>query len=95
MSDASKLKTRAWLLELMERSLSEAIDVDLRPNAFLEGDEELRIEELGLDSLALMQLSIDVEDEVGVQLSIEHLSQAKTLGQLLEMINKSIMDQDQ
>ena len=90
MTDEPTLKTRAWLFELVEDSLFVSQAVELKFGAFIEGNQDLEIVELGLDSLALMQLCIDIEDKAGVQLSIEAVTQAKTLGQVLELINESM-----
>jgi acyl carrier protein len=90
MNDEQTLKTRAWLFGLVEDSQFVGEAVDSRLDAFLEGKQDLGIVELGLDSLALMQLCIDIEDKAGVQLSIEAVSHAKTLGQVLELINNGI-----
>lgn len=93
MGDDSSFKTRAWLIELMEKTQIATEDIGSRGEAFIDGKEDPRMDELGLDSLSLMQLCIDIEDEVGVQLSVETISSSKTLGQVLEVINRSIAAQ--
>lgn len=92
MSDNSQTKNRAWLIEILQRSQSLGEEIEPRLNSFLVGRDDLKVEEVGLDSLALMQLSIDVEDEVGVEMSVESFSKAKTLGELLELLNAKIVE---
>ena len=92
MSNASNLKSRAWLIEILGRSQALSEDVSSKLDSFRAGKEDLGVEELGLDSLALMQLSIDIEDEVGVQISIENFTKARTLTELLDVLNKGISE---
>lgn len=92
MSNESTLKSRAWLIEILKRSQALSEDVYSKLDSFRTGKEDLGVEELGLDSLALMQLSIDIEDEVGVQISIENFSKARTLAELLDILNSGISE---
>lgn len=94
MIESSRIKSRAWLIEMLGRSQSLGKDIRPKLDSFLNGHGDLSVEEIGLDSLALMQLSIDVEDEVGVEMSVENFSKARTLGELLELLNESIVKQD-
>lgn len=93
MTEIPNLRSRAWLIELLERSQTLSEDVRAKLDLFFAEEEDLSVDELGLDSLALMQLSIDVEDEVGVQMSVENFSKARTLGELLESLNSAILNQ--
>ena len=79
-------------MEIVRRS--QLLNEELRPklDSFLAGKEDIGVDELGLDSLALMQLSVDIEDEVGIQMSVEHFSKAKTLGELLAILNRGIAE---
>jgi acyl carrier protein len=92
MSNESNLKSRAWLIEILKRSQALSEDVYSKLDSFRTGKEDLGVEELGLDSLALMQLSIDIEDEVGIQISIENFGKARTLAELLDILNSGISE---
>lgn len=81
------MKSRAWLIEVLERSQTLSDSIRSKVDSFSAGEMDLSVEEVGLDSLALMQLSIDIEDEVGVQISVEHFAKAQTLAELLEIVN--------
>jgi acyl carrier protein len=45
------------------------------------------LEDLNFDSLDLVELVVEIEDEFGVELNEEHLTRVKTVGDLLKEIN--------
>lgn len=53
-------------------------------------DPEMTPEALSLDSLDLLQIVMDIEDEYGVDLNEDELSKATTMGQLLGEISAEI-----
>jgi 3-hydroxyacyl-[acyl-carrier-protein] dehydratase len=48
-------------------------------------DEMRLVEDLGLDSLSLIEISMNLEDALAVTLSDEHLRQLKTLGDVKQL----------
>lgn len=60
-----------------------------RPNEFTNPPENWKSQEvgdLGLDSLDLTTLSLDIEDSLNVLVEVHEISGAPTLGNLIELI---------
>ncbi|MCV3728376.1 phosphopantetheine-binding protein [Ureaplasma miroungigenitalium] len=53
-------------------------------------DENVNLKSLGIDSLAAMDLIVDIEDALNVRLSDEELVSIKTLGDLIKTFEKHV-----
>jgi acyl carrier protein len=53
-------------------------------------DDSKSLKELGLDSLDVVEMCLDLEDKYGIQFSTEELSSFKTVGDLLTSIEKKL-----
>ena len=49
---------------------------------------ETTMDELGLDSLDLANLTFDLEDQFNIDLNEREINQCSTLGEIYELINK-------
>lgn len=92
MENESGLKNRIWLIDILKRSQGLGEELGSRLDSFVSNQKDISVDELGMDSLALMQLSVDIEDELGFQVSLEDLTKAETLGQILEVLNRNITE---
>ena len=62
------------------------VDPDLRPRLRESGDDLRLIEDLGLDSLTMIEVMQRVEDLLQIRVSDEELRHFRTLGQVREFI---------
>lgn len=53
-------------------------------------DDSKSLKDLGLDSLDVVEMCLDLEDKYGIQFSTEELSGFKTVGDLLSSIDKKL-----
>jgi len=53
-------------------------------------DESKSLKEIGLDSLDVVEMCLDLEDKFGIQFETEELSQFKTVGDLFASIEKKL-----
>lgn len=53
-------------------------------------DEDKPLNELGLDSLDVVEMCMDLEDRYGFSLDPEDLTSLKTVGDILNLIEKSL-----
>ncbi len=53
-------------------------------------EEDKSLKDLGLDSLDVVELCLDLEDKFGIQFATEELSQFKTVGDLFASIEKKL-----
>lgn len=53
-------------------------------------DPNMELKALGLDSLDLVELIMDIEDKYGVEFSNEELMSFKTVGDVLKSIEKKL-----
>ncbi|MGH3991132.1 MAG: acyl carrier protein [Pseudonocardiaceae bacterium] len=59
----------------------------------LHGDiSALEFDDLGYDSLALLETSARIEQEFGVQIPEEQITEVKTPQELLDLVNTSLVD---
>ena len=76
---------RSVSLQALQSALARAAGV---PPSRLEGlDRRTRLDSLGLDSLAYLQLQFDLFDHLGVHVSDEAARQMQTLGDMLDYLN--------
>jgi acyl carrier protein len=73
----------AKLGEVIEASAAEDID-------WSTVTESTELESFGFDSLAVLDLIFDIEQEVGVQVAAEDMMQMETLGELVSYISKRV-----
>lgn len=52
--------------------------------------EEDSLKDLGLDSLDLVEVMLEIEDTLGVEFDSEEIANLSTLGSVLELINSKI-----
>ncbi len=70
-------------LEEIKTMFAEKVKVDnIEPN--------MELKALGLDSLDLVELIMDIEDKYGVEFSNEELMGFKTVGDVLDSIEKKL-----
>jgi acyl carrier protein len=69
------------LLALFERA---AWEIDQRK--FDDIDASTRVADLGIDSVALLEIFGEIEDELDIHLPDEELAEVTTLGDLLDLI---------
>jgi len=55
-------------------------------------DDSKALKDLGLDSLDIVEMCLDLEDKYGIQFTTDELSSFKTVGDLLSSIEKKIKD---
>lgn len=66
------------------------LEPELRPK-LKEGDDSLRlIEDLGVDSLTMMEIVILVEETVGISFDNQELREIRTVGEVKEYMNRKI-----
>ena len=53
-------------------------------------DESKSLKDLGLDSLDVVEMCLDLEDKYGIQFSTDELSSFKTVGDLLSSIETKL-----
>jgi len=53
-------------------------------------DESKSLKDLGLDSLDVVEMCLDLEDRFGIQFETEELSSFKTIGDLFSSIEKKL-----
>jgi acyl carrier protein len=53
-------------------------------------DDNKSLKDLGLDSLDVVEMCLDLEDKYGIQFSTDELSGFKTVGDLLASIEKKL-----
>lgn len=51
-------------------------------------DDKRFVEDLDMDSLDMVEMTVEVEQETGVSFETEQLQDIKTIGQLLDLIEK-------
>ena len=51
-----------------------------------------RLDDIGLSSLQIAEIVFEIEEEKGVEFDVRRASEAKTLGNLIEMANESIAE---
>ena len=55
-------------------------------------DESQSLRDLGLDSLDVVEMCLDLEDKYQIQFSTEELSSFKTIGDLLSSIQRKLVE---
>jgi acyl carrier protein len=55
-------------------------------------DDSKSLKELGLDSLDVVEMCLDLEDKYQIQFTTEELSSFKTVGDLLSSIEKKLAE---
>lgn len=68
---------------VIEESSAENID-------WSEVEESTELESFGFDSLAVLDLIFDIEQEIGVQVAAEDMMQMETVGELIDYISKRV-----
>jgi len=61
---------------------------DRYPNKKIE--DSMTLKELGLDSLDVVEMCLDLEDKYGIQFETDELSSFKTVGDLFASIEKKL-----
>jgi Phosphopantetheine attachment site len=79
-------QARQMLLELFEQANIFYLRNNALGPAFLAGALDLPLEQLGMDSLAEMELCIGIEVNTGLQIVPEDLRQIETLDRLVAML---------
>ncbi len=80
MSDSSKQeKIIGQLLDICQETSAEERDWD----SF---GRETTMEDLGLDSLTILDLLYDIEQEIGVQLEAQDVMSVRTVGEITDLI---------
>jgi acyl carrier protein len=51
-------------------------------------------DDLGLDSLVLLEISVDIELQFGLEVSEENLAQLHTLQDAVELVQRALVNQD-
>jgi acyl carrier protein len=74
---------RAELIKMFQQMATEIAEKD-----FSHVTEEANIQELGIDSLGMLELVGAMERELGVQIPDEQLVGVQTVSQLLELVEK-------
>jgi len=69
------------------RLLSEKVDPDLK----LTRDTNI-VADTGLDSVSVMDFVFELEDEFGITVSMDRISDVKTVGELASAIHELIME---
>ena len=77
----------AQIMERMGRVVDESLDGEID---WSQAKESTTIESFGLDSLALLDLIFDLEQEFSVQIQAEEMAEVKTLGELVELLQARI-----
>lgn len=77
-------------LEDLKRILVERVGL---PEGDIPDDLTTTFEELGLDSLAFMEISLAVEQEYGLQVDEEDAEQIITLGEAIDYVNNRLAEQ--
>ncbi|MCH3909927.1 MAG: phosphopantetheine-binding protein [Bacilli bacterium] len=72
-------------MDEIRKMFAERVHVDK-----VEDDKSLK--DLGLDSLDVVEMCLDLEDKYGIQFSTDELSSFKTVGDLLSSIEKKISE---
>jgi phosphopantetheine attachment domain protein len=72
--------------EVLFRLIAEAIEEDVRP---IEEVEQL-VDDLALDSMSFLFLTIEIEREFSVQITPEEWTSIQTFGDLVTFIEKSL-----
>ena len=57
-------------------------------------DEASFKDDLGLDSLVLLEISVDIELQFGLEVSEEDLAQLHTLQDAVELVQQALVNQD-
>lgn len=73
----------------MPQSIHDSLRDIFATDLFLDSTElrpELRLEEVGVDSLSLVQLSIALNDRFAVEITEEELAAATTVGSLEKLV---------
>ncbi|MEV8057739.1 acyl carrier protein [Streptomyces antimycoticus] len=65
----------------------ESVDVDLAGNI-----EDITFEDLGIDSLALFNIFVQIEREYAVELSYDVAVEAETPGELVKLVNEKLAE---
>jgi acyl carrier protein len=77
-------------LDDLKRILVERVGL---PADDIPDDLTTSFEELGLDSLAFMEISLAVEQEYGLQIDEEDAERITTLGESLDYVNKRLAEE--
>jgi acyl carrier protein len=77
------------------RTTLDRVAAVLREQLMLEEDhpitlESRLVEDLGCDSLDRIQLSMDVEDEFGIEIPYEDVDKVKTVGDLVALVETKL-----
>ena len=76
--------------DIFQGIITHFVDADLRPKLRQSGDHHLRlIEDLGLDSLDMMEIMLRVEDLLQIRASDDQLRHFRTLGEVRQFIDRS------
>ncbi len=72
-------------LEILKKSIADVLSVD---------PEEITLEstfedDLGADSLDLYQILLDVQDQLGLEVDEDELTEVKTVGDAIELIENA------
>jgi acyl carrier protein len=72
-------------LEILKKSIADVLSVD---------PEEITLEstfedDLGADSLDLYQILLDVQDQLGLEVDEDELTEVKTVGDAIELIKNA------
>ena len=73
----------------IKEAISNVSDIDIEDI----GDDVSFQEDLGLDSLVLLEISVDIELQFGLEVSEEDLANLHTLQDAVELVQQSLVNQ--
>jgi acyl carrier protein len=86
MAEDNKQEIENRVKEIMAQSLGRTIE-DLTPDATFDKD-------LGADSLMLLELMRDLEEEFGIEIPDEDQEQVMTVGQAVDYMTKKVEEKE-
>jgi len=75
--------------DVLQGIITHYVDPNLRPKLKESGDSLLLTEDLGLDSLDMMEVMLRVEDLLKIRVSDHELRHFRTLGEVRQFIDRS------
>lgn len=78
------VKTETFLQELLTQSL-DPVPTNITP--------DLPLQELGIDSLELIELIFKIEDTLGIKIPDETVKELKTVGDVIVLVDRARIEQ--
>ena len=80
--------TRDEVLQVLRDKAVEMLEVD----ADAVQEDKSFVEDLKVDSLSLVEYTMDLEDELGIELPEEELADVKTIGAFVDVIERKLAE---